>query len=381
MINGIGSQGMHVNRMLDALGLPDSIGDAVGAQIDIQGGDMAGFMANLVDLNSGLSSSQMDQLFGSGLCEAHHIPRPGAEFRRGRKQWGQTFGQNTGVTGLQRQKAGDRLGRRVGQRLERAILRDPQFKAQLEGMVGGMVLADGRTDLKVTVQRYDLQYSNITLDQKSQSNTQLTGIYASLAKMENNITKVASSLTDGSGGISDAASQKLAKDMGMKQPLAFEDMLFLMMMKYAKKKEGEITGKMNELSTKTNLAATDTDTPATEAAALFGGNVGGPSLTAYQQKAMQIAGDPSISNEQKTSLLNDLGQNYMLAQQQAAAKGATNGTAATGAAGTDKAETSDTLKQMQLQKLTEDLKKMYDMLSNIMKSMHEMQMTAIRNLK
>jgi hypothetical protein len=42
---------------------------------------------------------------------------------------------------------------------------------------------------------------------------------------------------------------------------------------------------------------------------------------------------------------------------------------------------SDTLKQMQMQKLMEDLKKMYEMLSNVMKSMNDMQMAAVRNLR
>ena len=47
----------------------------------------------------------------------------------------------------------------------------------------------------------------------------------------------------------------------------------------------------------------------------------------------------------------------------------------------DSSKTSDTLKQMQMQKLMEDLKKMYEMLSNVMKSMSDMQMAAVRNLR
>jgi len=42
---------------------------------------------------------------------------------------------------------------------------------------------------------------------------------------------------------------------------------------------------------------------------------------------------------------------------------------------------SETLKQQMLQKLMSDLNKMYEMLSNMMKSMHDMQMTPIRALR
>ena len=42
---------------------------------------------------------------------------------------------------------------------------------------------------------------------------------------------------------------------------------------------------------------------------------------------------------------------------------------------------SDTMKQQMLQKLMGDLQKLYEMLSNMIKSMHDMQMTPVRNLR
>jgi hypothetical protein len=44
-----GSVGMQVNRMLDALGLPDKVGDMIGAQIDLLGGNPLGYLPNLRD--------------------------------------------------------------------------------------------------------------------------------------------------------------------------------------------------------------------------------------------------------------------------------------------------------------------------------------------
>ena len=47
----------------------------------------------------------------------------------------------------------------------------------------------------------------------------------------------------------------------------------------------------------------------------------------------------------------------------------------------DPSKMSDTMKQQMLQKLMGDLQKLYEMLSNMIKSMHDMQMTPVRNLR
>ena len=47
----------------------------------------------------------------------------------------------------------------------------------------------------------------------------------------------------------------------------------------------------------------------------------------------------------------------------------------------DPSKMSETAKQQALQKLMGDLQKLYEMLSNMIKSMHDMQMTPVRNLR
>ena len=47
----------------------------------------------------------------------------------------------------------------------------------------------------------------------------------------------------------------------------------------------------------------------------------------------------------------------------------------------DASKMSDTMKQQMLQKLMGDLQKLYEMLSNMIKSLHDMQMTPTRNLR
>ncbi len=365
MVVGIAGTRVQVTQMFSALGLPESVGVAVSTQVSASGVNAMGLLDAANQLTMGMSASQMDNLFGAGLPDAHFIPRPSLGFRRGRKMWGHTFARIFADPGLTRQKAGDRISRKVGRRMERALLNNPQFKAQMQDFLGGQVIADGRVDMRVTVQRYQPKYANVSFSASIQTNTQMSGIYGSLAKMEHNIAKMAGGLTDSkTGNLMDSDAQKLAKDMGMKQPLAFEDLMFLMMMKYGRKKEKDLMGKMNELSQKDGLKSKDGVVDKTKLNQI------------YQQKAMGIMMDPSTTQAQKYNAMNQLGQQYNVAL-----KGGPEAT--TDAAGPfgNPGEQSDTLKQMQLQKMMEDLKKMYEMLSNIMKSMHNMQMTAIRNLK
>ncbi len=57
--------------------------------------------------------------------------------------------------------------------------------------------------------------------------------------------------------MNDPETAMLAKGMGMKPPLSFEDQMFLMQMKYAAKKEREILTKMNELAGGSGMPGTN----------------------------------------------------------------------------------------------------------------------------
>lgn len=58
-----------------------------------------------------------------------------------------------------------------------------------------------------------------------------------------------------------------------------------------------------------------------------------------------------------------------------------NVTGALGGGGAGQQQMSDTMKQQMLQKMVKDLQKMYELLSNVIKSAHDMQKAAIDNLK
>jgi hypothetical protein len=363
----LGSTGMNVNRMLDALGLPDHVGDAIGAHIDANAGDITGYLRNITDLTSGLETGQLDQIFGTGLAQSNFVGNPQSYFAHARATWGHTFASFSSVS----IGDADPRGAAVAHSLQLAVAANPQFRGQLEQILGGGVVLDGRVDMSITVQRYDPQYSQIAYTKTVQNNPQMSGLYGSLARFENSIANAMGGLTDSNGNLMDADTAKLAKGMGMEPPLAFEDVIFLMMMKYATKKEKEITSKMNELASKEGNIGDNGEPLGT-----FGGLVGGPEAQAYyNQAAYQILSDPNTTESEKKLQMAQLQQ--LFGQPGGGGTADANGAQPFG----DTSKTSDTLKQMQMQKMMEDLKKMYEMLSNVMKTMHDMQMAAIRNLR
>ena len=188
-----GSQGMQVNRMLDALGLPDGVGDMIGAQIDAARGDWAGYARNMQDLTSGMNSQQMDRLFGKGLPGSHFLPRPHAQLGKGRKLWGQQFHTPFGTTDISRERLGGRgpFGKMVGRSMERAILTNPAFKAKMERVLGGRIIPDGRADGKITVERFRPNFGGLPFTNPIAANPMLSGIYGSLARLEGNIKNLA----------------------------------------------------------------------------------------------------------------------------------------------------------------------------------------------
>ncbi len=65
------SVGGQVNTMLDKLGMPDHIGDKLGAMIDLQRGDLTGALRNLVDLQSGVPTNQLSGMLNGAGALGH----------------------------------------------------------------------------------------------------------------------------------------------------------------------------------------------------------------------------------------------------------------------------------------------------------------------
>ena len=355
-----GSTGMNVNRMLDALGLPDSIGDAVGTGIDALRGDPMGMYRNAMDMSSGLSTHQMSQLFGTGLPPSQFVPRPYVGMNNYRQAWGNTYAMPYG--GLQQPTA---QSVRVGRSMERALMggASPALRAMIEQRLGGIVVPDNRPDGRVTVLRYTPTFGDMSLSNNlMSSNPIMSGVFRGLSMMQGNMGFLTQNLINPGMNVPgmpmemvvrDYDTSQIAKGMGMTAPLSFEDMLFLMMMKYARKKEKEVMNKMNELS----------------------GNKQG-FMGGFGNFLGSVAGIGG-------TILGGLAGGFPLGTMLGGQLGSSLGGMISGQGGNpfgNPNQQSDTTKQMQMQKLMEDLKKMYEMLSNVMKSMNSMQMAAVRNL-
>lgn len=63
----INSVGGRINKLMDAIGLHDSIGDAVGAIVDLQRGDRAGFIKNMNDLYEDVNKFLEKKLLGKNF--------------------------------------------------------------------------------------------------------------------------------------------------------------------------------------------------------------------------------------------------------------------------------------------------------------------------
>lgn len=210
------------------------------------------------------------------------------------------------------------------------------------------------------------------------------GILRGLAQLEGNIASMVQGWTSKN---QDPAVMKAAQQAGVniKNP-NFEDMMFLNMMTYTTKKEKDIMGKVEQLSGNATGAATANATGTQAGNGFFGGltqTVGG---TMSRTLGVQLPG-----SSQFPSVGSAVGQTAAAATPGAAAATGVAGTtgttaaaataAAAGGTGVNPAEMSETAKQQMLQKMMGDLQKLYEMLSNILKTMHDMQMTPIRNLK
>ena len=402
-----GSQGMQVNRMLDALGLPDSMGDMIGAQMDAAKGDWAGYARNMMDLTGGMGSKSMDQLFGQGLPAGHFAPRPHAMLGKGRKLWGSKFSTPFGTHEISRERLGPKgpFGRRIGRSMERAILTNPAFKARMERVLGGRIIPDGRADGKITVERFRPHFPGLPFSNQIAANPMLSGMYSGLARMQRNLEGVmnqfinpganiaggaahdpmganksggasGTSGTSGSGALKDNDMGKMASEMGMSPPMSFEDVLFLLMLKYAKNKEKQILDKAKELLAKSEKKG---GAEGGGRSGRGGGLLGGIGKIAGGVLGGMVGGPvgSAIGGQLGGAVGGALGGG----KGGAAGGGGAGGAGGAGGYNPMDSKQSDATDQAVLQKMMNDLQKVYQLLTNVMKSMHDMQMASVRNIR
>jgi hypothetical protein len=77
MSSQIKTPGMELNRLLDAMGFPDHIGDLYGTALDQAIRNDLGVARNFLDAFAGFKTNQLDSMLRrNGFTEAGHCPRP-----------------------------------------------------------------------------------------------------------------------------------------------------------------------------------------------------------------------------------------------------------------------------------------------------------------
>jgi len=327
-------QRARANDLLKMLGHSEELGASIGHQVSAGDGDWQARMRELTALSSGVG----EQLNNRDLVSANYVSSPGSNVERGRELWGDRFHDAAGA-----QKAGGSapFSRAVGRALESASRADPNFRARLERQLGGRIMLDGRNDGKISVDRSQPSYSQFPMSEGMAQSPMLSQLYSGMARREGFSNALMNNYVNGDyNSVGNSASQilrdpemgSMASEMGMAPPLSFEDVLTLLMLKYAKQKEEQILTKSQQLMRGSSPAA-----------GAQGAGGGGAAAAGGAQGAA--------------------------------------GTQASGGYNPVDPDQSDATKQSMLQKMMNDLQKVYQLLTNVVKALHDMLMAAVRNIR
>jgi hypothetical protein len=160
------SAGDGHQAFLQAMGMDQRTAAYQGALQDLKLGDLHGYQKNMFEAFTGVEPGRM-----SGMAPPHAMCSPsqymGASFERVNLKKALKHGLGSVLAGAGAgfalggplgALAGGFLGGKVGRRLkaralERRLNRDPGFRAQFESAVGGRYVPDGRRDGKITIMR------------------------------------------------------------------------------------------------------------------------------------------------------------------------------------------------------------------------------------
>ncbi|MBI5495356.1 MAG: hypothetical protein HY904_10060 [Deltaproteobacteria bacterium] len=367
-----------VDRMLQSLGLNPAFADQLQQAMSVNKRDPAQVGQLLYTMYASLNLPTNFNDNGGAIPPRGFVPRPVdyAMLAIGGPNALPPIGNGFG--GMNAEGA---LGNsQLGYSLQVAMLRSPEFRQSLEKALGGILLPSGNQAGALDVWKPQQQRVGVQMRQAQQQgyiggsfvatfssmsipmqgNPMAAGgptgsILRGLQAMEANIVSSAKGLTGNPG------MESMANQLGINmQNASFEDILFLSMMSYSTKKEKEISGKVNELAGGQQAQTAPTDGG-------FGGLFGlGGGTTA---QGLGIQGVQTVNPlAQLFGAGNVQGQGGQVVDGQGNVVGDPN-------------KMSDTMKQQMMQKMMGDLQKMYEMLSNMIKTMHDMQMTPIRNLR
>jgi len=368
MVIGANSIGTNLNRMLDSLGYPDMVGDLQGAHVDLMTGNLAGYMKNMQDAFSGLPTQGFEQMLGQ-LPKPFSMSSPRRGLARSRVLHSNSYSSPFGSTQTQRLDLRFRRSRGAARSLENAIMRNPAFRNKMEGLLGGRIVLDGRADGRITVVKHQRgmvpPHLGFGLTAGMAAMNPMAGtLFGSLARMDQELGQLVNQVGKKAGetlmGQQSSGQTDIGKLVG--EGASIEDKLAAFLFTQMRDADKELEGLMKKYEALGKKK---------KKGGLFGGIKS--AFKSMGAKLFQVGG----------GVLGGMIGGPLGAQFGSGLGGALGSSVMGGGQGGSKADKdhSKSVLNFKIQQAMNRRKEIHDLISNILKTMHDMSMTSIRNIR
>lgn len=400
------SSGDIVQKSLENMGMNESAAARAGALHDLSNGNLVGYHQNMMEALTGFEPHERPQLGGPGCPKPHCPPKP-ARAMKAKVQRMDLANQQGGIlaafggaaagyaiggpigsiagagAGILAQQAGSRLKAKV---LEHRLNNNPLFRRRFEAKVGGRYIPDGRCDGKITIMSNGLKPKLPGLPGGAfpgllgqGHGSVLSGLqrgFASMQQLLNGFQGAGQAGgaspsgygAQGYGAVDGESKIRAQAEPGsevskLPNPCTFEDLIAAFMIDVIKDMEKELESKMGEYEKMTGDSESKTGLGGNgELAGQIGGAIGG-----VAGAAVGSAVAPGVG----TTIGGNLGS--------AAGEKIGSAVGSKGAEGTD--EDSRQIMFEKIKDLMQKLQQAMQSLSNVLNTMHQGSMNAIRNIR
>jgi len=352
--------------MLDSLGYPDMVGDLQGANVDLMTGNLAGYFRNMRDAFSGLPTQGFEAMIGK-LPKPFSMQSPRRGLARSRLLHSHTYSNPFGTSQTEVRDLKMGRSRRAARSLERAIMRNPAFRNRMEGMLGGRIVLDGRADGRITVVKNQMgaipPHLGFGMTAGMAAMNPMAGtLFGSLARMDQDLGKLVEQAGRKIGnsilGQQGTGQSDLGKLVGPNASI--EDKLAAFLFTQMRDADKELEGLMKKYEALGKKK---------KRGGLFGGIKS--FFKGVGQKLFQ-AGGGALGGMIGGPLGAKLGQGI---------GGALGQSALGGNKSKSDTDHSKSVLNFKIQQAMNRRKEIHDLISNILKTMHDMSMTSIRNIR
>ena len=367
MVIGSNSLGTNLNRMLDSLGYPDMVGDLQGANVDLMTGNLAGYFRNMQDAFSGLPTQGFDAMIGK-LPKPFTMQSPRRGLARSRLLHSHTYSNPFGTSRTEVRDLKMGRSRRAARSLERAIMNNPAFRNRMEGMLGGRIVLDGRADGRITLVKNQMgavpPHLGFGMGAGMAAMNPMAGtLYGSLARMDKELGDLLQQVGKKTGEALMGQQTSGQSDMGKLVGAggSIEDRLAAFLFTQMREADKELEGLMKKYEALGKKK---------KKGGLFGGVKS--FFKGVGQKLFQ-AGGGALGG----MIGGPMGAKFGMGL---------GGAVGSDVMGTNKGSKGDkdhskSVLNFKIQQAMNKRKEMHDLISNILKTMHDMSMTSIRNIR